>query len=66
MVVFALVGIFLVKAAVDYNPRTAVGVGGALSRLMGQPHGTALLAIVAAGLVAFGVYSITDARYHRL
>ena len=66
MVVFGLVGIFLVKAAVEYDPRTAVGIGGALSRLLHQPAGNALLAVVAAGLVAFGLYSMTDARYHRL
>lgn len=66
MVVFGLVGIFLVKAAVDYNPHAAVGVGGALARLLHEPFGNALLAVVAAGLVAFGLYSITDARYHRL
>lgn len=66
MVVFGLVGVFLVKAAVEFDPRTAVGVGGALGRLAREPDGAALLGVVAAGLVVFGVYSITDARYHRL
>jgi hypothetical protein len=66
MVVFGLVGVFLVAAAVHYDPRTAVGVGGALGRLAQEPHGAALLGIVAAGLVVFGLYSVTDARYHRL
>lgn len=65
-VVFGLVGIFLVKAAVDYNPRAAVGVGGVLTRLLHEPAGSALLGVVAAGLVAFGAYSVLDARYHRL
>lgn len=66
MVVFGLVGVFLVKAAADFDPRTAVGVGGALSRLAREPDGAALLGLVAGGLVVFGVYSISDARYHRL
>jgi hypothetical protein len=66
MVVFGLVGVFLVRAALDYQPRKAVGLGGALSRLLQQPAGPALLGVVAAGLVAFAVYSISDARYHRL
>jgi uncharacterized protein DUF1206 len=66
MVVFGLVGVFLVKAAADFDPRTAVGVGGALSRLLREPDGSALLGVVAAGLVVFGVYSVSDARYHRL
>lgn len=64
--VFALVGVFLIKAAVEYNPKQAVGVGGALAKLSRQPEGGALLALVAAGLVAFALYSLTDARYHRV
>lgn len=66
MVAFELIGIFLVKAAVEYDPRTAVGIGGALGRLTHQPAGHALLGVVAAGLVAFGLFSMVDARYHRL
>jgi len=65
-VVFGLVGVFLIKAAVDYRPSKAVGIGGALSKLLREPAGTALLAVVAAGLVAFAVYSLADARYHRI
>lgn len=66
MVVFGLVGVFLIKAAIEYDPRTAVGVGGALGKLLHQPAGNALLGVVAAGLLAFGLFSMTDARYHRL
>ncbi|MGH3075739.1 MAG: DUF1206 domain-containing protein [Gaiellales bacterium] len=39
---------------------------GALSKLAHQTYGTALLFVVAAGLVAFGLYSIADARYRRI
>jgi hypothetical protein len=65
-VVFGLAGIFLVKAAVDYNPNKAVGVDGALAKLAHQSYGHFLLGIVAAGLIAFGVYSLSDARYRRI
>jgi hypothetical protein len=65
-VVFGLVGVFLIKAAVDYNPDKAVGVDGALAKLQGQSYGSLLLGIVAAGLIAFAVYSISDARYRRI
>ena len=34
MVVFGLVGIFLIKAAVDFNPRKAVGLDGALAKIV--------------------------------
>lgn len=66
MVVFCLVGLFLVVAAIQYNPQKAVGLGGALAKLLREPGGNALMGVVAAGLVAFGLYSIADARYHRL
>jgi len=66
MVVFGLVGVFLIKAAVDYNPNNAVGLDGALAKLAHASYGPFLLGIVAAGLVAFGVYSLTDARYRRI
>jgi len=66
MVVFGLVGIFLVKAAVDYAPRAAVGLDGALAKILHQPYGSYLLGVVAAGLIAFAIYSLSDARYRRI
>jgi hypothetical protein len=66
MVVFGLVGAFLIKAAVDYNPNNAVGLDGALAKIAHASYGPFLLGIVAAGLIAFGAYSLSDARYRRL
>jgi hypothetical protein len=66
MVVFGLIGVFLVKAAIEYNPETAVGVDGALAKLANQSYGSVLLGIVAAGLIAFALYSLSDARYRRI
>ena len=66
MVVFGLVGIFLIKAAVDYNPRAAVGLDGALAKIVHRSYGPLALGIVAAGLVAFALYSLTDARYRKI
>jgi hypothetical protein len=65
-VVFGLVAVFLIKAAVDYNPSNAVGLDGALAKLANQPYGSWLLGIVAAGLIAFAGYSLSDARYRRI
>ena len=66
MVVFGLVGVFLIKAAIDYNPNQAVGLDGALAKLANASYGPFLLGIVAAGLIAFGIYSLSDACYRRL
>jgi hypothetical protein len=66
MVVFLLIGTFLVRAAVRYDPQEAVGVDGALRRLAEGRWGPWLLALVALGLLLFGVYSFVEARYRRL
>jgi hypothetical protein len=64
-IVLAVVGGFLVDAALRSNPGQARGIGGALRTLESQPYGPWLLAGVAAGLAAFGVLQIVRARYVR-
>lgn len=66
MVVFGLVGIFLIKAAIDFAPSKAVGLDGALAKVANQSYGSALLGVVAAGLIAFAVYSFADVRYRKI
>jgi len=65
-IVFGIVGYFLLQAAISYNPRDAVGIDGVLARVHGEPLGTFLLALVAAGLLVFACYSLFEARYRRL
>jgi len=65
-VVFGLVGIFLIKAAIEYDPNKAVGLDGALAKLANHSYGEWLLGVVAAGLIAFALYSLSDARYRRI
>jgi hypothetical protein len=65
-VTFGLIGIFLVKAAVEYDPSEAVGVDGALQSITTHAYGTVALGVVAAGLIAFGLYSIGDARFRKI
>jgi Domain of Unknown Function (DUF1206) len=62
-VVFSLIGVFLVKAAIDYNPKDAIGLDGALRKLENASYGPYLLGLTAAGLVAYAVYCFVDARY---
>jgi Domain of Unknown Function (DUF1206) len=66
MIVFGLVGIFLVKAAIDFNPKKAVGLDGALASILHRSYGPLALGVVAAGLIAFALYSVSDARYRKI
>jgi Domain of Unknown Function (DUF1206) len=65
-IAFGLIGVVLVKAAVEYDPREAVGLDGALTRLTNHAYGSSLLVIVACGLIAFGIYSLADARFRKI
>jgi hypothetical protein len=62
-VVFGVIGIGLVLAAWRTDPGEAMGVGGALRWLAGQAYGPWILAVVAAGLIAYGIYEFVRARY---
>ena len=65
-VVFALIGAFLIKAAVEHDAQDAKGLDGALQELAQQDGGPILLGLVALGLFVMGVYSVVEARYRRL
>jgi hypothetical protein len=62
-VVFSLIGIFVAKAAIDYNPNDAIGLDGALRKLADAAYGPYLLGVTAAGLICYGLYCLVDARY---
>lgn len=64
--VFAIIGVFLIFAAIDSNAHEATGFAGALMIVKQQRYGTALLAIVAGGLFAFGAFGIAEAAFRRI
>lgn len=64
--VFVLIGYGLIKAAVDYSPRSAIGLDGALAKLAHASYGPLLLGVVAAGFVCFALFSLVEARYRKL
>jgi hypothetical protein len=63
--VFAMIGLFLLYAALDSNSREAKGFAGALRLIQHQPHGSLLLGVTAAGLLAFGSYGVVEAAFGR-
>jgi len=65
-IVFVTVGIFLVIAAVDAQPRQAKGIDSSLRALAAAPAGPFLLVLVAIGLIMFGVFSCCEAKLLRL
>jgi hypothetical protein len=64
--VFAIVGVFLVNAAIEADPGEARGLGGALRALQAQPFGRVLFGITALGLFAFGIFQLVIAYYRRI
>jgi hypothetical protein len=64
--VFALVGVFVIKAAMEHDPGKAKGFDVALKSVAAAPFGQFLLIAAAAGLVCFGAYCLAEARYRRL
>jgi hypothetical protein len=64
-VVFGIVGVFLIVAAVTFDPKKARGLDGSLRTLADNGWGQVVLWSVALGLVAYGLYSFAEARYRR-
>jgi formate hydrogenlyase subunit 3/multisubunit Na+/H+ antiporter MnhD subunit len=65
-VVFGLISWFFFKAAAQYDAKKARGLDGALRELADAPYGTVLLSIVAAGLFAYGLFCLIQARYREV
>ena len=65
-VVFGLIGGFLVKAAYQHDPTEAIGLDGALRKVIQASYGPVLLTIVAAGLLCYALFCLAEARYRRV
>jgi hypothetical protein len=65
-IVFSLVGVLVVAAAVTFDPDKARGMDAALRQVAVQPYGPWLLSLMALGLMCFGAYSLAESRYRRL
>ena len=63
--IFAVIGGFLIDAAVSYDPHKAQGLDGALRALGQATAGRLLLVVVAFGLACFGLYSLAESRYRQ-
>lgn len=61
--VLCIVGFFFIRTAYTHNPGESKGLGGALAEVATKPFGQIFLAIIAAGLVLYGIYQIIRGRY---
>ena len=65
-VVFVMIGLFLLYAALDSNSRKATGLAGVLLLIQQQTYGSVLLGVTAAGLLGFGIYEVAEAAFGRI
>jgi uncharacterized integral membrane protein len=65
-VVFGLVGILVMDAAITHKASESGGLDKALLTLRHQPYGQLLLVAAALGLIAFGVYGLCEARWRQV
>lgn len=62
-VVFSIIGVFLLTAAVQSDASEAMGLGQALEKLQNQAYGSILLGLTAAGLACYAFYCLVLAVY---
>lgn len=65
-VVFLIIGWFVTQAALRHDAQEAGGIGESLSTIGAQPYGRLLLGTAAAGLIAYGVWQLANARFREM
>ena len=65
-IAFLIIGGFVIVAAWYQASSEVKGLAGAFSALRSQHYGAALLGVVAAGHLAFGVFGLIQARYRHI
>ncbi|MEG4006503.1 DUF1206 domain-containing protein [Microcoleus sp. Pol11C1] len=65
-VVFVIIGFFFIQAARLSDASQTKGLGEVLAIVAQQPFSPVILALVPLGLIAYGIYSVIEARYRRI
>jgi len=65
-VVFAMIGVFLIRAGMHEDSGEAGGIAQSLRALGGSDYGRIVLSLVAFGLIAYGIYQLATARYRHM
>jgi hypothetical protein len=62
-VTFCVIGMLTMRAALDFAPQEAGGIGEAFEEILFQPFGGIFLGAVALGFISYGFYCAMFARY---
>jgi hypothetical protein len=65
-IIYLTIGIILTIAGFRGNAQNVVGFGGAMSTVSDDIFGVTTLAVIAAGLVAYGLFMFIEARFRRI
>jgi hypothetical protein len=65
-VVCGAVGLFAIRAAVEFDPDEARGLADTFRELANQPYGVWIVGFVAAGFIAFGLYCLLLAVHRHI
>ncbi len=61
-----LVGVLFIVATIQARPQESTGLDGALKAVREQPYGPYLLTLIGTGLVCYGIYQLTKARFAQM
>jgi len=64
--ILALIGYFLISAAVKYDPQEARGLDAALQELAQESWGPIVLTLIALGMLAYAAFAFLESRYRRV
>jgi len=65
-IAIGVIGLFLLRAALDFDANEATGLDGALRRLALETWGVLVVAVIAVGFVAYGVFCLATFTHRRL
>jgi hypothetical protein len=65
-VVFSVIGIIFIHAALRYSPHEVGFFGQALRSLADQPYGIYIIGVLGIGMMAYGMYALVLARYRKI
>jgi len=65
-IIFALIGLFIVRAAYTANSQQVKGFDSTLTSILQQPYGRWLMGVIALGLISLGLYFLCLSIFFRL